>query len=172
MLRKTILITYSSRTGNTRKVAEAIASALNGDVTVVPVEEAPEPTDFDRLLHGFWVNGATADEASLEYLRLIRGQSIGLFGTMGAHPDSAYGRSIHLRLKNELKRNGNRLDGWFLCAGEIDAKLIAWMETLPPGHSQYPTPERRQNWADAMGHPDQPDLSRAVAAFAAGRKMG
>ncbi|MEM6886486.1 MAG: flavodoxin family protein [Verrucomicrobiota bacterium] len=159
------LVTYSTKTGNTRRVAEAIADKLQDEVTLCPVEEAPIVSEYDRIIHGFWVTTAGADELSLEYLNGIQGREISLFGTMGANPDNAYGRSIALRLKNHLKRNENTIGGWFLCKGEIDPALIAWMETLPEGHSQYPTPERRQNWEDAKGHPDAADLERAVEIF-------
>ncbi len=160
-----ILITYSSRTGNTRRVVEAVADALSGEITTAAVESAPPAEGYDWLIHGFWVNGATADDFSLEYLKGLKHQKVGLIGTMGANPQSSYGRSIALRLKNILKANNNELCGWFLCAGEIDTELIRWMETLPEEHSQYPTPERRQNWQDAKGHPDREDLNAAVTAF-------
>ncbi|MEM6822587.1 MAG: flavodoxin family protein [Verrucomicrobiota bacterium] len=160
-----ILATYSTRTGNTQRVVEAVANSLPGEVDCLNVECQPDPSQYDVLIHGFWVTGATADEPSLEYLRGICDRSIGLIGTMGANPSSAYGRSIALRLKNVLRENNNRMKAWFLCAGKIDPELIRWMETLPENHSQYPTPARRKNWEDALGHPNQLDIDRAIDAF-------
>ncbi|MEM6602342.1 MAG: flavodoxin family protein, partial [Verrucomicrobiota bacterium] len=160
-----ILVTYSSQTGNTRRLAEAIAAGLSGEVTLCPVKESPATSGYDQLLHGFWVTTAGADELSLEYLAGIREREISLFGTMGANPETAYGRSIASRLKNHLKRNQNTIGNWFLCKGEIDPALIAWMKTLPEGHPQYPTPERRQNWEAARGHPDAADLAHAMKIF-------
>jgi len=160
------LITYSTRTGNTRRLADAIAASLQGGITLVDINSNPDPFGFDRYIHGFWVTSTGADEQSLAFLDQIQNQEIGLFGTMGANPDSPYGRSTKLRLKNQLKKNGNTIAEWFLCAGEIAPELIQWFESLPEGHPQYPTPERRQNWADAMGHPNEEDLAAAAEIFA------
>ncbi|MEO0454130.1 MAG: flavodoxin family protein [Verrucomicrobiota bacterium] len=162
-----ILLTYSTRSGNTKRVAEAVATKLGSDVTLANIEneKTMNPDDFDVLIHGFWVTSTGADELSLEYLHQIRNRTIGLFGTMGANPDSPYARSIRLRLKNHLKKNNNTIGEWFLCPGEIASELITWFESLPEGHSQYPTPERRANWAHAQGRPSEADLSEAAALF-------
>ena len=44
------LVVYSSRTGNTRKIAEAIAAVLPG-CEIHPVESAPAPEGYDCLLY-------------------------------------------------------------------------------------------------------------------------
>ena len=46
------LVTYSSRTGNTRKVAEAIFEILPDPKEIHPVAEAPPPDDFDFIAIG------------------------------------------------------------------------------------------------------------------------
>ena len=42
------LVVYSSRTGNTRKIAEAVAEALPG-CHLHPVEEAPQPEGYEPV---------------------------------------------------------------------------------------------------------------------------
>lgn len=54
-----ICIVYSSITGNTRTVAEALA-AVSG-VPCFPVRDAPDPADYDLLALGFWVRLGQAD---------------------------------------------------------------------------------------------------------------
>jgi len=56
-----LLVTYSSRTGNTKKVAEAIISIMPAVTEIYPVEEAPPPQGYDFIVFGFWVNRETAD---------------------------------------------------------------------------------------------------------------
>lgn len=51
-----ILLVYSSRTGNTKKVAEAIGEELG--ISAVPVEEKPAAADFDLVIAGFWSTAA------------------------------------------------------------------------------------------------------------------
>ena len=40
------LVVYSSQTGNTRKLAEAVFEGLTGDKALYPVEEAPDPSGY------------------------------------------------------------------------------------------------------------------------------
>ena len=50
------LIVYSSLTGNTKKVAEAIAAVLPG-CDLLPVEEAPASVEgYDLVALGYWVD--------------------------------------------------------------------------------------------------------------------
>ena len=49
------LIVYSSKTGNTRKVAEAIHAVLPAGTDIFPVSEAPEPDAYDFVVVGYWV---------------------------------------------------------------------------------------------------------------------
>lgn len=49
------LIVYSSRTGNTRKVAEAIFDLWPDSKEIHPVETARPPDEFDFIAMGSWV---------------------------------------------------------------------------------------------------------------------
>ncbi len=55
------LVVYSSVTGNTRKVAEAIFQAMPPDSEIFPVESAPAPDAYDFVAVGFWGDRGTAD---------------------------------------------------------------------------------------------------------------
>ncbi len=57
-----ILLTYSSKTGNTRKVAEGIYEILPEGSLITPIEENINPNEFDLILVGFWVDKGMADE--------------------------------------------------------------------------------------------------------------
>ena len=57
------LVVYSSRTGNTRKIAEAVAEALPG-CHLHPVEEAPQPEGYDLVAVGYWVDKGMPDDAA------------------------------------------------------------------------------------------------------------
>ena len=51
------IILYSSLTGNTKRVAEAMASVMPEGTPCVPVKEAPENlADYDNVFVGFWVD--------------------------------------------------------------------------------------------------------------------
>lgn len=63
------LVVYSSRTGNTEKLARAIAGALGPDCTLSRAEDAPPPEKFDFIAFGFgvyrgWPDGSCAATCS------------------------------------------------------------------------------------------------------------
>ena len=61
------LIVYSSRTGNTRQVAEALYAAAPDGSTISNVETAPAADDYDVIFVGYWMDRGTADEKSKAY---------------------------------------------------------------------------------------------------------
>lgn len=160
-----ILLTYSSLTGNTRKVAEAMAQVLPG-TEAVSIRQAPDPAAFDLIAHGFWVRKGKPDRASLTWLAKIHGRGVLLFGTLGAWPDSDHARRCADYAAAMLTQNGNRVLGVFLCQGKVNPGL---RERLPVRVRQtHPmTPERLQRHAEAARHPDKADMDRARA-FAMG----
>ena len=60
------LVVYSSRTGNTRKIAEAIAAVLPG-CEIHPVESAPAPEGYDLVAVGYWVDKGMPDAQAKAY---------------------------------------------------------------------------------------------------------
>ena len=51
-----ILVAYFSLTGNTKQVAEAIHDSLEGDKTILPVDEVQELNEFTLIFIGFPVH--------------------------------------------------------------------------------------------------------------------
>lgn len=152
------LVTYSSKTGNTRKVAEAIHQAIpNADI--FPMEQAPDTDNYDLIFVGFWVDKGTADDKAGQYLQGLHGKPVALFATLGAYPDSDHARES-LDNAAALIPSCKVLDR-FICQGAIDPKLIAWMSQLPPEHPHAPDEARVKRWKDAESRPDDSDLHNA-----------
>ena len=149
------LVVYSSRTGNTEKLARALAEALP-DSELLPVAQAPANPSHDWVLVGYWAFRGGPDEAAGVYLRGLSGQKVALFGTLAAWPDSehaAHCREAAERLLIEPER-GNTVLGTFLCQGRLHAE---------PRHPL--TPERRARLAEAAKHPNEADFQAARAFF-------
>ena len=70
------LIIYSSKTGNTRSIAEAIHEALP-DSDILPVENAPAPEtlpgEYGMVCVGYWVDKGMPDAKARAYLENLRG---------------------------------------------------------------------------------------------------
>ncbi len=153
------LIVYSSKTGNTRKLAQAIHLELPcADLS--RVEMAPNPCNYDLILLGFWVENGTADENMQLYMKRLSGQKVALFATLGAYPDSKHAAES-LDATAKLIPDCEII-GHFICQGAIDPELIEWMEALPKDHGYGPTESRKKLWKDAAGHPDETDLKNAT----------
>jgi len=158
------LIVYSSRTGNTKKVAEAILSVLPAGTEIYPVENAPSPDGYDFIAVGYWVDKGTANAEMAAYLPKIRGKKVGIFFTLGADPNSPHAEKS-CTSGAALLGEGCEVVAKFWCQGAIDPKLTEWMKKLPPEHPHAPNPERIKRWENAAKHPDATDLDAAKAAF-------
>ncbi len=153
------LIVYSSKTGNTRKLAYAVHLALD-DAQLSRVEMAPNPADYDLIYLGFWIENGTADEKTKTFMKRLKGQRVAMFATLGAYPDSKHAAES---LDAAVKLIPDcRVVGHFICQGAIDPELIEWMETLPKDHGYGPTESRRQLWKDAALHPNDTDLENVA----------
>lgn len=161
------LVVYSSRTGNTRKVAEAIAQALP-NAEIYPVRQAPDAEGYDFVALGYWVRRGGPDNASRTYMEAIKNSKVALFGTLGAWPDSPHAAQCRQRGEELLKEpeRGNRVLGTFLCQGKVDPKVVEKVQER--GDNKHPmTPERMARLAEAAKHPDEEDLRQAQEAFRA-----
>lgn len=143
-------------------VARAIHAVMPRPAAIHRVEDAPDPSVYDFVALGFWVDKGMPDAAAQTYMRRLRGKAIGLFGTLGAWPDAEHARDC-LRQAEKLVED-NEILGSFLCQGRIDPRVIAVMQKAAP--ERHPmTPERIARIQEAERHPDENDLKAAQAAF-------
>jgi hypothetical protein len=158
------LIVYSSKTGNTKKVAEGILKALqekNLDVRIAAVEENPPPEDWNLV--GFWLDKGDMDAGAAAYVDGLKGRTVGLFGTLGAPRDSAHARTCAQKAEARAAANNTCL-GSFLVQGKIDPALIESFKKLPPANPHYPTGKSAALYGEAARHPDDTDIADAATA--------
>ncbi len=161
-----ILITYSSRTGNTKKVAEAIYDIMPSDAVIAPVELAPDPAEFDFVAVGYWVDKGMPDDLAKEFMARISNKKVGLFGTLGAWPDSDHAKECMAAAVKLVEDNNNTVTCQFICMGKVDPRLIEAMQKMPEAAARHAmTPERKARLEEAAKHPDDNDLERARMVF-------
>ena len=157
-----VLVAYSSKTGNTRKLAEAIHLALpNADLC--PMGSVPNLERYDMVFAGVWIEAGGANASAVKCLKRLSRKPVALFATLGSYPDSQHAADSLTAAANEIP-DGNVVDT-FICQGAIDPSAIEWMEQLPKDDDNAPTDARRQLWKDAAEHPDDSDFD-AVARWA------
>ncbi len=119
------LVLYASLTGNTKKVAGAIAEELSCRAVNVRREELPELTGVELLLVGDGVYGGKPSRAMVRALRSLpelSGVKAAVFGTYGAKPGQLPVLSALLEGK------GAQVIGKFACPGRdwFTLGLLRW----------------------------------------------
>ena len=144
------MIVYSSQSGNTRKLAETVYDALEGEKDIYAIEDAPDPEAYDLIALGFWLKAGKPDPASMAYLTRIGSQSLFLFGTHGAAADSDHAYEA-LNYAKSLAPGAKILDT-FNCQGEVNPKL------LEKARSKDQPPVWLADAPGAIGHPNEADF--------------
>ncbi len=149
-----ILVTYLSQTGNTKKIAETIYENLEGNKTIMPVDEVKEIEDYSLIFIGFPVHSHSVPFKIERLLKKIpQGKKIALFSTHGSLPGGHLAREA-LEHAAVISSKAKIL-GTFSCRGKVS---LATLEVLSK------SPEHRA-WAEmaasARTHPDEGDLEDA-----------
>ena len=156
------IILYSSLTGNTKRVAEAMASVMPEGTPCVPVKEAPENlADYDTVFVGFWVDRGTANKEAAKLIETLKNPNIVFFATLGMYADSEHARES-IDKASELLQNKESLVDGFVCQGKIDPKVIEMMyKMFPKGHSHGQSADRDARHKQAAVHPNEDDCKAA-----------
>ena len=166
-----ILLTYSSKTGNTKKVAEGLNQIMPKDITDFMTVNKVESIDkYDCIFVGYWVDKALPNDEAKVFMESIKNKKVGVFATLGAYPDSHHGRESLENGVNILKSNHNEVISEFICQGKIDERLVEMFKSFPEGHPHYVTEEKLKRYEIAAKHPDDNDIERAKEIFEKGMK--
>lgn len=153
-------IVYSSRTGNTAMLAQAVREALPQEDCRYFGAPAPQALAADTVYVGFWTDKGTCDEPTARFLQSLTDQKVFLFGTAGFGGAPAYFQQILDRVKANLAP-GVQVTGTYMCQGKMPQAVrdrYAAMEESPRRTAML------ENFDQALSHPDQKDLARLQAA--------
>lgn len=158
------IVIYSSRTGNTKQVAEAITKVLPEGTECVAVKEAPaDLSSYDLVFMGFWADQGNANKEAQTVLTRINSKAVALFATLGVPPMIPHAKET-MTAAIQLLPNGLEPVSTFMCQGKVDPKVIEMMfKMFPDGHPHGRNPEREARHKQAASHPDATDLQNAQA---------
>jgi len=150
------LVTYFSRTGNTKLVAEAIFDETRGDKTLKAMADVDDLTPYQVIFAGFPVQTHSVPYAAEVFLKKIpEGKKVALFSTHGSVTGSQLSREA-MEYASVLVAKA-KLIGTFSCRGKVSMKAIEVLMKSP----------EHEAWADmaasAATHPDEHDLAEARA---------
>lgn len=157
---KKFVIAYSSKTGNTKKVAEAMHSTCADNFDLVDIETQPDLSGYDMVVVGYWVDKGGPNAACMKEMQKLKNKMVVLFQTLGAEAMGSHAMSCAANGGASLGE-GCKVLGVFSCQGAIDPELIERMRKMPAGGPHSSTPESEARWAAAASHPDEADLNNA-----------
>ena len=153
-------IIYSSVTGNTKKIADAMAEALEGNVDVFRVQDAPQKLDnYEVVLLGYWLRLGAPDPRMLKYLPMVHDARVCFFQTHGTDPTSEHAITSFARAGYQLGK-GCEILGTFGCRGEINPSLLEHRKNAGPD-DPHGGPQSLERWKLASTHPDEGDVVAA-----------
>lgn len=158
-----ILVTYVSRTGNTKKVAEAIFKEIKGTKEIKTLDQVDGLEGYDLAFIGLPIEAFGPAKEAADFLeKHAKGRNIALFITHAAPEDDE-------RVKEWIEgckaaAAGARIVGTFDCQGELgeqvadfmlksgDDNLVAWAKERPATMGQPDTTrlKRAATWAKEM----------------------
>ena len=157
------MVLYSSKTGNTKKVATEIFSALPGMSKDMQSIDEYRGKEADTFFIGFWVNRGTCDISVIDAMSELHGRKIALFGTCGMSSDAQYYRDIEKKVNVWIPDDCEYL-GMFLCQGKMPMQIRQNYEITREDPRQEACRKKLlQNFDEALFHPKDADLAEARA---------
>lgn len=156
-------VVFSSRTGNTARLAGAIRDALPEDDCLWFGSPDQRAAGAELIFTGFWTDKGTCDEETAAFLPTLAGKRTALFGTAGFGGEPSYFDAILGRVREKLPTGVEYAGGW-MCQGKMPQAVRDRYAAMPD------SPKKEillQNFDQVGGHPDAADLAGAAAGAAA-----
>ena len=151
------LVAYSSKTGNTKKLAEALYGAVQFEKDLISISDNPDPTGYDFVAVGFWVQDGLPDLATLNFLPKIDAKEVVLFTTHSAANNSEHAKNALKKAKQMVPPT--RICYVFSCLGEASEEI------LEKAGKENPPPSWLADAPAAKGHPDEHDINQFLHLF-------
>ncbi len=151
------LVVYSSVTGNTKSVAEAVAAAA-GEADVTAIDEAPDDlSGYEVVAIGYWLWRGGPDPKTAAWLPNVQNAAVVFFETHAAEPKSEHAITAFARAAYRLG-TGCRVLATFGCQGQVNPAILAKRQKMAPDNPHA----KASGWKTAAGHPDAEDLTVAA----------
>ena len=150
------LVTYYSKTGNTKKVAESIYEALPEIKMIGPLDEVQETGEYQLTFVGFPVHSHSVPYRVEKFLMgLPKGKKIALFCTHGSLTGSRLSREAIEHAA--VIASQAKIVSTFSCRGKVSQEALESLSRSP----------EHEAWADmaasSRAHPNEQDLEEARA---------
>lgn len=159
----TCAIVYSSKTGNTKYLAETIKETLSNEIILYYGPLNDQALKADRIFLGFWTNNGTCDLDTQQFIKKLTNQQIILFGTAGLGFSAQYFDTIISRTR---KLFGERVKYFasFMCQGKMPLEARVGLQQLKNSQPNNPKFERLlTNFDFGRTHPNKDDIKNLIS---------
>ena len=156
-----VQIIYSSLSGRTKTLAEAIAKEIEKDYTCTlhNIKNGEPKIYGDVILLGYWVDRGGPIKPMQEFIEKIEGKEVGIFCTLGYYADSKYATQSVETAVNILKGR-NKILGTYVCNGALSDKMINMFK------EQGNVPKQNEiRWEIMKNHPTKAECALAAERF-------
>ena len=153
-------IVFSSKTGNTRLLADTLRASLPQNECTYFGAPAPEALEAETLYIGFWTDKGHADDTLTAFLQTLKGKQVFLFGTAGFGGSAPYFEKILAATRQALD-GSNTVIGSFMCQGKMPVSVRQRYEAMKAKPLHIPNLDALiENFDKALSHPDAADLEQ------------
>ena len=159
-------VVFSSKTGNTQQLANAITSLLPESDLIYFGSPSELALEADRFYVGFWTDKGHCNAEIADFLKHLKGKDIFLFGTAGFGGSAEYFKKILTTVEKYID-SSNTVIGSYMCQGRMPQSVRE--RYIKMKNSPLPIPnidKMIENFDNAVSHPDQTDLQRLKDAVA------
>lgn len=150
-----LAIVYSSMTGNTKRLAEAIRDQVGQCYFGMPSDEA---LTADVIFIGFWAAKNSCGADIKVFIEKLSDKKIFLFGTAGYDNTKEYFDEILNSVKSYVAAS-NTMIGSYMCQGKVaDAMQAKIKDTKPEMYESI-----KDKLAEAEFHPNEEDIKLLMA---------
>ena len=153
-------VLYQSETGNTRKIAAEIFSAIPSDFKdLINICECRQIPDAKIYFVGFGVCKGTCSRKIIDCLSQLSDKKIVLFATCGAKPLEEYRKLVESNVTAWIE-DDNEYIGMFMCQGKMRMEVRKKYEESRTPENLFHINKMLENFDEAMLHPNKEDLER------------
>ena len=153
-------IVYSSKTGNTKMLADTIHSALPELECIYFGAPDEKALLADRIYVGFWTDKGNCDAATADFLKHVTTQEVFLFGTAGFGENDEYFQKILRSTQKHLSKDAT-VTGTYMCQGKMPMSVRERYVKMSESPVHMPNIKGLiENFDKALSHPDKNDLDQ------------
>ena len=153
-------IVCTSKTGNTKQLADVIQSSLPEEKVIYAGIPQAEALQADRIYVGFWTDKGTCCTEIKDFLKLAKDKEIFLFGTCGFGGSEAYFQKVLTAVKKNIDAS-NTIVGTYMCQGKMPQSVRERYVKMKENPEHPANLDMLiANFDCALSHPDMDDLEK------------